>query len=398
MKKTSVIVNWVLCVCVAVWLSGCGGGSSGDQTQTPPVEYKYSPPLDIGDGWQVGDLDQLNIDPTALEILIKNIQNKFPGYLYIDSLVIAHNGQLVLEEQLRTSLDFADGWASNQDIDLHVINSVTKSYTSALIGIAIDQNLITGVDVPVHDFFQHKQPLANWSESKASITLEHWLNMQSGYNWDEWNVSYLDSTNLNSQMNNALDPIRFLLERPMATEPGTTFAYSTGISFGIGRILQLASGMSVADFLREHLLIPLNITKFDYWSLDNQLHTGSALYLTTRDMAKFGQLFLDGGVWNGARIISEDWVARSTTQRVNLNESGSFGYGYQWWMNEYHVGQQTFKSYSANGYGGQYIFVFPEIELVIAMTGSAYLDGQTSGRDIRAILQQTILPSFVNAN
>lgn len=376
-------------------ISFIGCSSSGSDGEPDVVDtYTYQAPLPTGDGWKTNDLIQLGLDAALLEILIDNIRNQRSGFLHVDSLVIAQNGELLFQEQLRTSLDLADGWANNNNLDLHVLNSVTKSYTSALIGIAIDQQLISGVDVKVHDYFSHKLPIDNWTEAKQNITLENWLNMRHGYSWDEWNVSYLDSSNLNSQMNNAIDPIQFLLDRPMATEPGSTFAYSTGVSFGIGRILQLASGMSVEDYLVENLLTPLNISDYDFWSLDGQLHTGSALYLKTRDMAKFGQLFLDGGIWNDEQIISEQWIETSTQQRVNLNESGSSGYGYQWWMSEFNAGGQTYRSYYANGYGGQFIFVFPDLQLVVAMTGSAYQEGQEEGRSIRGILENSILPVF----
>ena len=369
--------------------------SSNNSSSDPSIEpYVYSPPANKTDGWQVNDLSQLQIAPSALEALIENIQNQNDGFLHIDSLVIAYNGELVFEQQLRDSLDVADTWTNNTNIDLHVVNSVTKSFTSALMGIAIDQQIISGVDEKVHDYFQHKLPIAHWTQAKQDITIENWLNMRSGYEWDEWNVNYLNSNNLNSQMNSAPDPIQFLLDRPMSSEPGTTFAYSTGISFGLGRIIQLASGSSLNHFLRDNLLTPLNISEYDFWSLDGQLHTGSALYLTTRDMAKFGQLFLDGGVWNGNRIISQQWVEDSTMQRVDLNEDGSAGYGYQWWMGQFQSGSRTLNSYYANGFGGQFIFVFPEIDLVIAMTGSAYDDGQNEERSIRSILELSILPTF----
>ncbi len=383
----------VILLLLAISFLACSS-SGGDSENEVSESYTYQAPLQSGDGWKTNNLTQLGLDPTLLETLINNIKNNRSGFLHIDSLLIAQNGELLLHEQLRTSLDFADGWADNTNIDLHVLNSVTKSYTSALIGIAIDQQLISGVDVKVHDYFSHKLPIADWSEAKQNITLENWLNMRHGYSWDEWNVSYLDSSNLNSQMNNASDPIQFLLDRPMSSEPGTIFAYSTGVTFGIGRLLQLATGMSVEVFLRDNLLTPLNISDYDFWSLEGQLHTGSALYLKTRDMAKFGQLFLDGGVWNGRRIISEQWIEASTQQRVNLNESGSSGYGYQWWMSEFQSDGQNYRSYYANGYGGQFIFVFPELQLVIAMTGSAYQEGQDEERSIRGILQNNILPIF----
>jgi len=373
----------------------CGGGSSSDQPIIPTQPaYSYTPPASLTDGWAVDDLNQLGIDPTPLENLVNKIQQGVLGYRLIDSIAIAQHGRLVFEKRTRTELDLADGWANNQDIDLHILNSVTKSVTSALIGIAIDRGEISGVDALVHDYFPHKQPVANWTNDKANIRLENWLNMRSGYEWNEWDVNYLDSANLNSQMLNATDPIQFLLDRPMASEPGSTFAYSTGISYGLGRILQLATGESAQDYLQTHLLAPLQIDKFDYWSLEGQLHTGSALYLTTRAMVKFGQLYLDGGEWNGTRIISQQWVDQSTQQRVTLN---SGGYGYQWWFSDFTAGNQTYHSFYGNGFGGQFIFVFPELDLVVVLTGHAYEDGQGAELNTRQVLEQDILPSFTGS-
>ncbi len=396
MRSTNLKTLSVVLSIFVLWLSACGGGSSSNPPITnEPITYKYTALSNTNDGWQVGDLNTLGIDPSSLENLINKIQDQQAGYLHIDSITIAHNGQLLLDHRIRTQLDVADGWANNQNIDLHVLNSVTKSITSALIGIAIDRGEISNVDVPVHDYFTHKQPIANWNDDKAAITLEHWLNMQSGYEWDEWNVNYLDPSNLNAQMNNAADPIQFLLDRPMTGEPGDSFAYSTGITFGIGRILQIASGMSVAEYLQTHLLTPLNINTLDYWSLDNQLHTGSALYLTARDTAKIGQLFLDNGQWNGNQVISQSWVNQSTQLRVPLNQEGSFGYGYQWWMLSFSVNDVEYPSYYASGFGGQFIFNIPDLNLVIVLTGSAYEDGQNEERDIIEILENEVIPNFV---
>ena len=384
---------FVLSALIVVTFLGCGGGSSSNDEPEQQLPYVYTPPADIGDGWVVGDLNQLDINPAPLENLINKIQDGVRGYRLIDSVAVAQNGQLIFEKRTRTELDRADDWAGNRDIELHVLNSVTKSVTSALIGIAIDRGEIAGVDVLVHDYFPEKQPVANWTAEKASINVENWLNMRSGYQWNEWTVNYLNPANLNAQMNNSADPIQFLLDRPMATLPGTSFAYSTGISFGLGRIIEVASGQSVAEYLDEHLLQPLQINSFDFWALDGQLHTGSALYLTTRDMVKFGQLYLDGGVWNGTRVISENWVNESTQQRVNFAVGG---YGYQWWMNEYTAGGQTYSAFYGNGFGGQFIYIFPELELVIALTGHAYEDAQGAEMNTRAVLETDILPSFLN--
>ena len=383
---------FVILLCV----QGCGSGDDDKTSSIPPTQnlqpYLYQQPLTHNDGWQTAHLSEFSIDVATYESLVKKIADGVQGYQHIDSVMVVKSGKIIFDENFRTTLDIADGWANNRDINLHILNSVTKSFASALIGIAIDQGYIDSVDVKVHDFFQHKLPVNNWSVEKENITLKNWLTMRHGYLWDEWNVSYLDSSNLNSQMNNASDPINFLLSRPMATTPGQTFAYSTGVSFGLGRLLEHATGQSVTSFMEQNLFAPLGIEKYTYWSLDGQLHTGSALYLAPRDMAKFGQLFLNKGQWQGQQVISNAWVEESTTR---YHDAGSWGYAYQWWSTSFSVNGQEINSFYADGFGGQYIFVVPELDAVIVFTGRAYQPGDMEEYRVRQALENEILPSLL---
>ena len=377
---------------IVALLTSCGSDSQKDSSPNLPDNYSYSIPVQKNDGWQVASLSEVEVDDSHIQTLMDNIYQNNDSYRFIDSVLIIKDNKLVLDEVLRTELDFADGWANNTDIDLHILNSVTKSFVSALVGIAIDQSYIEGVDVKVHDYFAHKQPIENWSEEKANITLENWLTMRHGYLWDEWNVSYLDSSNLNSQMNSSHDPIQFLLDRPMSTIPGEEFAYSTGISFGLGRIVQIATGQSVISFMDQNLFQPLGIEKYDYWALDGQIHTGSALYLTNRDMAKFGQLFLDHGKWQGQQIVSSAWVEQSTLQHV---DKGSWGYSYQWWTTTFSYENSTVECFYADGFGGQYIFVLPALNSVVVFNGRAYQEGEKEQYRIRTIMENHILPALL---
>jgi len=374
-----------------IFFIGCGGSSSETADAAEQELYLYQAPINLNDGWQVDHIANQNVDEILLTELVNNIQNNLDQFRYIDSVLVAKNGYLLLNEQFKTELDFTDDWANNQDLDLHILNSVSKSFASTLIGIAIDQQLIADTDVLVHDYFQHKNPIANWSESKANITLQNWLTMQHGYEWDEWDTSYFDANNLNAQMNNAADPMTFLLGRPMAETPGNIFSYSTGVSFALGRLVERASGQNLVNFMENNLLTPLSIENYSYWSLDNTPHMGSALYLSTRDLAKLGQLFLDNGLWNGERILSERWIGLATHKRV---DKGGWGYGYQWWMTSFTAQNTVYETYYADGLGGQHIFVFPSLNAVVAFTGNAYEDHEKEQRSYRMILENYILPSL----
>jgi len=355
------------------------------------TSYVYQVPIDLNDGWQVDHIANQHVDETLLTDLINNIGNNLDQFRYIDSVLVAKNGYLLLNEQFKTELDFTDDWANNQDLDLHILNSVSKSFASTLIGIAIDQQLITDTNVLVHDYFLHKKPISNWNDNKANITLQNWLTMQHGYKWDEWDTSYFDANNLNAQMNNSSDPMKFLLDRPLAEIPGNVFSYSTGVSFALGRLVELASGQNLVNFMENNLFTPLAIDNYSYWSLDNTPHMGSALYLSTRDLAKLGQLFLDRGLWNGERIISESWIGLATQKRV---DKGGWGYGYQWWMTSFTSKDTVYETYYADGLGGQHIFVFPALNAVVAFTGNAYEDHEKDQRSYRMILESYILPSL----
>jgi len=394
-KTEKKLPQTVLVVAVAILVAACGGSNSKAKTQVPlPAEppYVYQMPLDLNDGWLVDHVSTENIDETLLTELVNNIRDNIDQFRYIDGVLIAKNGRLVLNEQFKTELDFTDGWAGNQNIDLHILNSVTKSFASTLIGIAVDQEIIPDTDVLVHDYFTHKQPIANWSDVKASINLQDWLTMRHGYQWEEWNVSYFNSSNQNSQMNNSSDPMQFLLDQPMAETPGEVFNYSTGVSFGLGRLIEHASGQNLISFMEANLFEPLSIDNYTYWTTDSTLHMGSALYLSTRDMAKLGQVFLDEGLWNGERIISNSWIEQATQRRV---DNGSWGYGYQWWMTSFTANNIAYQTYYADGLGGQHIFVFPTLNAVVAFNGDAYDDDEREHRSYRMILQEYILPSMV---
>lgn len=385
------IVMFVLLVLLS---ASCGGGSNSSNPPPEPVQYVYQTPSAIGDGWQVGSLSEVGINQAMVETTINRILQNQIKYRYIDALLIARNGKLVFEKRFRTQFDFTDNWAGNRDVNLHVLNSVTKSYASTLVGIAIDKGYLPSVDLNVHDYYWDKQPIANWTAEKASITLDNWLTMQSGYLWDEWTIPYLDARNVHEQMINSPDPTKFLLDRPMVSVPGTTFAYSTGVSYMLGDIVRRASGQSIAAFMEQNLFQPLQIQTYDAWMTEGQIHMGAALYLSIRDMAKLGQLFLDNGVWNGQQIVSSAWVAKATEQRVT---EPNIGYGYQWWMTTFTANGRAYQSYYADGFGGQYIFVLPELNAVIAFNGSAYTDEQREQRSVRQILEQDLIPAMLAA-
>ena len=356
--------------------AGCGGGSSGGSTEPPPPPpeaFSYAVPEDIGDGWQVGDLAAEGFDTRMIVDMMDSVLDAtYPG---IDSVAIARNNKLLLYWYDRgRELDQFDAWINNMTRERHVLHSTSKSFTSALIGIAIDQGHIESTQVKFLDLFDYTE-YQNWDPRKADITLEDALTMRFGFRWDEWSRPYTDPLNdLVNLENNNFDWPKALLDLPMANDPGTTFAYNTAGTIAIGKALENATGERLGRYADTYLFLPMQITDARWWSPNSLANGGSGLFLRNRDLAKFGQLYLDGGVWQGQQLISAEWIADSVLRRVDFSGNLSFseGYGYQWWLDELPYKGLLLETWVTSGYGGQYIFVIPALELVVAFTGHNY--------------------------
>lgn len=358
-------------------LASCGGGGGGDsQTPDPAPEYNYSMPDASGDGWEVAHLNDVGMS----ENWITNMMRQVYGGLFwgIDSVVIARNNKLVLYAQIRQETGQFDNWINNQDSRRHVLHSTSKSFTSALIGIAIDQGSIASTQVRFYDMFNYGA-YGNWDPRKAEMTLEDALTMRLGLEWDEWTLPYSNPNNDLVFLNdNHADWAKALLDLPMTSDPGTVFAYNTAATTAIGQALENATGIPMADFANQFLFYPMDITTAEWATTPTGLPVGgSGLFLLPRDMAKFGQLFIDDGVWQGQQLISPAWIADSVERRVDISSWATFSkaYGFQWWLDDFNHKGQTIAAYVTSGYGGQYIFCLPDLDLVIAFTGHNYENG-----------------------
>jgi CubicO group peptidase (beta-lactamase class C family) len=392
MRFTRILVVTTLTLLVAA----CGGGGSSASTETPAaVSFVYNVPSDTGDGWATGHLDDHGFDTPLVLEMMNNIENG--TYEGIDSVVIVRNNTLLLFAQLRDSLDQFDSWVDNTSMQRHVMHSTSKSVTSALIGIAIDQGYIASMQVPFYELFNYLS-YENWDERKSEMTLEDALTMRLGIGWDEWSEPYGTATNdLEVLSSNSNDYAKALLDLPMTGTPGTSFAYNTAATIAIGQALQNSVGVPMEDFAETELFAPMQILTARWGRTPTGLpNGGSGLFLIPRDMAKFGQLFIDDGVWNGQRILSSAWTEASVQRHVSLSWSWTSGYGYQWWLDDFKYKGQEIAAWSTRGYGGQYIFCVPSLELVVTFTGQNY---GTAGADSPfALMQDFILPSLAAAN
>ena len=222
--------------------------------------------------------------------------------------------------------------------------------------------------------------------------------MSSGIQWDQTTFPILDSRNDIAGMQAALDPWRFYLTRTLTSDPGNVFLYSEGSINVVGEVIRRASGLRLDDFADRYLFGPLGITGAWWYSPRPDIGwvwASGDLRLRPRDMARFGQMYLRGGSWDGTRIVSTDWVRASTRRRFTLPQTyqGDTGYGYAWWQpNPLH----GVDAYAARGWGGQEIEVLPAFDLVVAVTAGAYYQEPIMWP--HALIERYVLPAMESAD
>lgn len=303
--------------------------------------------VDSDEYWSTIHPELVQMDSSVLDRMITDVEN---NNYRVYSILVIRNGFLV-KEWYRTQFD---------NDYLFRVYSVSKSVTSALIGIALDKGYINSLDEYVLDYFPDYE-IANPSPEKDAMTIWHLLTMTTGFHWPEY-YPYTDPRNPYNDWKASEDHVGFVLNRTMDAFPGTTFNYNTGASHLLAAIIQRATNMSTLDFANQYLFGPLAIEE-SLWLEDPQgvAGGGDSLFLRSRDMAKIGYLFLNEGNWEGKQIISENWVRTSTSTMVSWG--GGLNYGYQWWVDP------NGALFRALGYGGQQINVFHTMDLIVVFTG-----------------------------
>lgn len=317
------------------------------------------------------------VDQAKLEEAVGQIEAGRFGK--VDSLLVFHSDELLLERYFN---------AFNAQT-LHHMYSVTKSVTSLLVGIAMDQGHLHSVDQTLLSFFPEYNDVQNLDERKHAITLADLLTMRAGFQWDEHSTPYTHPDNPTTALFESADWMKFMLDVPMAHEPGAHFTYNSGVTMLLSGILKHVTGMNTKAFAEQFLFGPLGITEIEWGEGPGEIfNTGWGLFLRPQDMLKLGRMVLDGGIWEGQRIISQAWLDQSL--HFYVVPSPQRGYGYQWWMlpkNRAHTIQDV---WYADGWGGQHIFIVEDLDLVVVLTGSNY-DG--APRSPTQILVDYIIPA-----
>jgi CubicO group peptidase (beta-lactamase class C family) len=354
--RAVLVLLWLL----GLFVAGCGRvaptAAPSSAPESPPASGSYWPT----GGWRTSAPEAQGVDPQKLALMLQAVEQE---QLNLHSLLIIRNGYIVSETY------FQPYTAETP----HEVYSVTKSVMATLVGVAIDNGSIDGIDRPVIDFFGGYSP-EHPDARKDAMTLEDLLTMRTGLDWQEQDSTF-------RAMYQSDDWVRFMLDLPMEQQPGQEFRYCSGCSHLLSAIVQRRSGTTTRDFAQQALFDPLGIKRVT-WEQDRQGVPigGWGLQLTPRDMAKLGYLYLQGGMWDGRQIVPAAWV-KAAVQRHTATDS-ELGYGYQWWT------YPTLGAYAALGRDGQTVFVVPDLQLIVVTT--AEIDGHGA---IFKLIEEYIVPA-----
>jgi len=360
------------------------------------VKYQYTIPTTFDDDLETASLETVGLNVQKISEMMDYV-NSIDNHK-IHNILILRNNKLVFEQYFKGySLNMNDPNLEGAIMDYtretdHFMASITKSVTSVIVGVAINMGYISDLNKKIIDYFPEYTDIM--TGEKANITVENLLTMRAGLEFDESTYIYSDPRSDTYQMINSDDPIKYVLSKPMKTTPGTTFFYNTGTTNILARIIEKESGKSFFDFANINFFDAMKIKGGRWTMMKSGLPMASGgLYLRARELSKIGLLFENNGMWLGKQIISTDWINKSQYQYVSTADYfPNTYYGFQWWITSFYVSGKLHKCFFAAGWGEQYLFVIPDLQLVVEINSGNYLSsGKISPFDL---MQNYILKSF----
>jgi len=365
--------------------------------------------------WEISTPEAEGVDPEVIKEIVDGIENGIYGS--VDQFLLIKNGRIIADHKYSIDYDelFMKSAISKPTVsplipeqynyddtrwhpfyngtNLHTLQSVTKSITSVAFGIAVDEGLIKDIEQPIYPYFKSfKYDLSD--PRKSEITIEDLLTMRTGIDWFT-DGGYDNDKHSTIVMENSDNWLQYILDRPMDKKPGTSYEYNDGSSVLLGKILREATGIRADEWAMKKLFMPIGIHNFK-WKITpkGEADTEGGLYLTTYDLARIAYLFLREGLWKGEQIVSKAWVQKSVSaivENINpANANGSPGYGYQWYSKE----KNESLIYLAAGYGGQYIVISPEFDIV--MIFNSWSVHKKAKKTPYRVLEDIILPALKN--
>lgn len=360
-----------------------------DAPEAPPREprnsvYEEHAPRALDDGWPTATPSEVGLDAAPIGDMVRAIVEEEMSLTH--SVLVARRGKLVVEEYF---YGFGpETW--------HDMRSASKTLASTLVGLAVQEGHISGAEALALPFFSKYRRYANWDARKARITVRHLLTMSSGLDANDSDPRSVASEGAYQSQTERPDWIKLALDAPMIGDPGSQPLYGGANPLIVGGILEEALVEPVEWFAHRALFEPLGIERYRFLvDPTGVVYMGGGLHLRPRDMAKFGQLYLDGGVWQGRRVLSEAWIRESWGRygRLAPLDRNGHEYGYLWWHHRYPVGEDIVETLEARGNGGQYIFVVPSLDLVVVITSGNFRTGKT--RQPEEIMRRFVLPAVL---
>lgn len=343
----------------------------GFYPRTPAAtSYTYRQPLGLDDGWATASLQDAGLDARMIAALVESIERDAmtgPAAPQVQGLLIARHGKLVVEE-------YFHGFDRERT---HDTRSAGKTFASLMVGLAMQHSTKLTPDTPVLSLFPQYQDLANPDPRKRRITIANLMSMTSGLACDDNDDKSPGNEDVMQSQHRQNDWYRYTLDLPMARDSGGNKAVycSAGINL-LGGVVSRATGTWLPAFFDTYIGRPLQMRDYHINLMPNgDAYLAGGIYLRPRDMLKLGQLYLAGGVWNGHRVIDRSWVDLSTTRHAEF--APDHGYGYAWHLHAMKVAGRDYREYAAEGNGGQFIIVLPELDITVVITAGNYGDFKT---------------------
>jgi CubicO group peptidase (beta-lactamase class C family) len=369
----------------------------------PPGEpaYVYRAPPSLGDGWSTAPARDVGLDESSLARVVQREIDVDPAARrapLMHSLLIAHHGKLVLEE-------YFFGFDRER---LHDIRSAGKTFGSVMLGAAMMQRARIAPESHAYELLQAMGPFANPDPRKARITLAHLMTHTSGLACDDNDDASPGNEDTMQAQHAQPNWWKYALDLPMARDPGTRYAYCSANDNLLGAALTTATRTSLPELFDRTIARPLQFGPYA-WNLmpTGEGYLGGGAFLRPRDLLKLGQAYLDGGVWNGRRIVDRAWVGRSTSPQIAISpatpglDEKAFANsylpgedGFAWHLHTLQAGGRAYREYEANGNGGQMLIVVPELDLAVVFTAGNYGQGGVWSKFGTEIVPRDIIPAI----